>query len=105
MVLRQGQLHIKPGPDGYSFQIMPNDGHIEFHADDVAKVKRVVAKPHTEVEIVCDLPTPNLPGMGLKHSTYEVVQNCKTINNPFSDILSTRTCLNCSAPLLLILWC
>lgn len=73
LVLKQGELHIRAGPDGYSFQIMPNEGHIHFYADDVARVKRVVAKPQTEVEIVCDLPAPTLPGMGLRGNEY--IQN------------------------------
>lgn len=85
MVLKQGNLTLKPGPDGYSFQIMPNDGHIEFYADDVARVKRVVSKPHTEIEIVTDLPAPNLPGMGLR--TNEYVQNLNSTSLPYSQIV------------------
>jgi hypothetical protein len=86
MVLKQSNLQIRPGPDGYSFQIMPSEGHIEFFADDVARVKRVVTQPHREVEIVCDLPTPLLPGVGLTSNEY--VQNLSSMYYFVLDHLS-----------------
>eukprot|EP01126_Amoeba_proteus_P061345 TRINITY_DN8228_c0_g1_i2.p1 TRINITY_DN8228_c0_g1~~TRINITY_DN8228_c0_g1_i2.p1 ORF type:complete len:207 (+),score=38.68 TRINITY_DN8228_c0_g1_i2:169-789(+) len=70
LTLVKGGLLLRPGPDGYSFQTMPKEGHLEFFAEDTSRHKRTAPKPHKEVELVCDLPAPNLPGMGLTCDSY-----------------------------------